>query len=193
MIILCDTSSILLLLRIAPEMFVDPVFECVTIHEVVKEIVSTTKFKKKYPWRTEYRTKLIPLPASQYRTPSYERLKGIISALIESVVMNEKTQRMISLSEEDQAIAACAIANGYSITSGDTNLVAFLQQQFKPDFRGNLTALEVVNFWLAKGAITWDDSKQTLLADWKTQGEVAQPRNAIQKFTQLTKKPYLGS
>jgi hypothetical protein len=193
MIILCDTSSILLLLRIAPEMFVNPAFECVTIHEVVKEIVSTTKFKKKYPWRTEYRTKLIPLPASRYRTPAYERVKGIVSFLLESAVINEKTQRMISLSEEDQAVAACAIANGYSITSGDTSLIAFLQQQFKPDFRGNLTALEVVNFWLEKKVITWDEEKHAFLTDWKMQGEVAQPRSAIQKFTQLTGQSYSGS
>ncbi len=193
MIILCDTSSILLLLRIAPEMFVNPVFECVTIHEVVTEIVTTTKFKKKYPWRTEYRTKLIPLPASQYRTPAYERIKGIVSVLLENGVINEKTQRMIYLSEEDQAVAACAIAKGYLMTSGDTNLIAFLQQEFKPDFRGNLTALDVVNFWLEKKVITWDDAKHAFVADWKFQGEVSQPRDAIRKFTLLTGRAYPGS
>lgn len=39
MFILCDTSSILMLLCIAPEMFIDERFECITIREVHDEIV----------------------------------------------------------------------------------------------------------------------------------------------------------
>ena len=193
MIILCDTSSILLLLRIAPEMFIDPKFECATIHEVMKEIITTTKFKKKYPWRTEYRVKLHSLPMSQYRTKAYERITGLVSILLNNGVINGKTHKLIYLREEDQAIAACVIAHGYLMTSGDANLIAFLRQEFKPEFRGNLTALEVVNFWLEKCVLTWNDAKNAFLADWKSQGEVTQPRDAIKKFTKLTGRPYPGS
>ncbi len=50
MYVLCDTSSVLMLLRIAPDIFVDERFECVTVKVVHDEIVGTTRFKSKYPW-----------------------------------------------------------------------------------------------------------------------------------------------
>jgi hypothetical protein len=193
MIILCDTSSILLLLRIAPDMFINPTYECATIHDVLREITSTTKFKTRYPWLAFFRAKLNPLLSSEYHTQAYKNVRNTIGILLQSIVINEKTQRVIDLSEEDQAIAACVIANGYRMSSGDSNLIAFLQQEFKPAFKGNLSALEVVNFWLEKGIVVWDDAKNAILADWKAQGEVAQPRSAIKKFTSISGYPYPGS
>jgi len=56
--ILCDTCSILMLIRIVPEMFCDERFECVTIHEVIQEIFRTQKFKSRYPWRERYKPKI---------------------------------------------------------------------------------------------------------------------------------------
>jgi hypothetical protein len=53
MVILCDTSSILMLLRIAPDMFTDERYECKAIRDVHDEIVQTTKFKTKYPWTVD--------------------------------------------------------------------------------------------------------------------------------------------
>jgi hypothetical protein len=174
-------------------MFIDPKFGCATIHEVIKEIITTTKFKKKYPWRTEYRGKLHSLPATQYRTPVFENVKKAMTLLLGNGVINEKTQRMIDLSEEDQAIAACAIANDYFLSTGDANLIAFLQQEFKQDFKGNLSALEVINFWTEKNIITWDDAKQAVIAEWKLQDEIKQPKESIIKFTKLTRRTYPGN
>jgi hypothetical protein len=193
MIILCDTSSILLLLRIAPDMFINPVYECVTIHEVIREIIATPKFKNKYPWRTEYRGKLQPLPNSKYRTTAYENAKKAIGLLLDNGVINAKTQKMIGLSEEDQAVAACAIIHGYIITTGDNNLIAFLRQEFKSNFKGNWTALEIVNFWLEKKIISWDDAKHALVGEWRQMEEVAQPQEAKKRFTLITGRSYPGS
>ncbi|NQV19357.1 MAG: hypothetical protein HQ534_12545 [Armatimonadetes bacterium] len=47
--IICDTCSILMLIRIAPDMFIDSKYGCKTINEVRKEFISTTRFKEKYP------------------------------------------------------------------------------------------------------------------------------------------------
>ena len=58
MFILCDTSSILILLQIAPDMFTDNRYECKTIRVVHDEIVRTTKFKTKYPWTREMKPKI---------------------------------------------------------------------------------------------------------------------------------------
>jgi len=41
--ILCDTCSILMLIRIAPNMFIDKGFECVTIPDARKELFQTNK------------------------------------------------------------------------------------------------------------------------------------------------------
>lgn len=61
MFILCDTSSILLLLRIAPDMFRDERFQCKTILDVHDEIFRTSKFKTKYPWIKELRARILEL------------------------------------------------------------------------------------------------------------------------------------
>jgi hypothetical protein len=45
MYILCDTCSVLMLIRIAPDMFRDDRYGCVTIQEVFQELFRTQKFK----------------------------------------------------------------------------------------------------------------------------------------------------
>ena len=50
MLILADTCSVIMLLRIAPDKFSDSKYECVTTTEVLKELKSNQKFKTKYPW-----------------------------------------------------------------------------------------------------------------------------------------------
>lgn len=65
MIILCDTSSVVMLLRIVPGMFQDKRYGCVTIKEVYNELFAMQKFKSRYPWRTDYRDKIGPLSTSQ--------------------------------------------------------------------------------------------------------------------------------
>lgn len=47
MFILCDTSSILMLLRIEPDMFKDERFKCKTIREIHEEIVKNRSLTKR--------------------------------------------------------------------------------------------------------------------------------------------------
>ena len=56
--ILCDTCSVLMLIRIAPDMFSDDRYECLTIQEVFRELFRTQKFKSRYPWREKYKPKV---------------------------------------------------------------------------------------------------------------------------------------
>ena len=72
MYILCDTCSILMLLRIAPDMFADKRYECVTIRQVWEEITQTQKFKSKYPWRKDYARHIQSLPKSTVETADYQ-------------------------------------------------------------------------------------------------------------------------
>jgi len=62
--ILCDTSSILMLIRIAPEMFLNESYDCYTIKEVWEEMFQTTKFKNKYPWRVNFKKNIKILPST---------------------------------------------------------------------------------------------------------------------------------
>ncbi len=54
MFILCDTCSVLMLIRIAPKMFNEKEYECLTVKEVHQEIKRTQKFKEKYQWRIDF-------------------------------------------------------------------------------------------------------------------------------------------
>ena len=58
--ILCDTCSVLMLIRIAPDMCMDEGFDCVTVQEVCEEIFRTQRFKTKYAWRSDYKNKIRP-------------------------------------------------------------------------------------------------------------------------------------
>ena len=63
--ILCDTCSVLMLIRIAPDMFTDERFDCVTVQEVCEEIFRTQRFKTKYPWRSDYKDKIRPVQSTE--------------------------------------------------------------------------------------------------------------------------------
>jgi hypothetical protein len=39
-----------MLLKIAPQMFIEKKYQCATITDIHNEIVRTAKFKTKYPW-----------------------------------------------------------------------------------------------------------------------------------------------
>jgi hypothetical protein len=192
MIILCDTSSILLLLRIAPDMFIDQKYECITIPEIFNEIFRTQKFKGKYPWRTDFKSKVKPLTYSSYKTSSYDELHKTIQRILDACVPDSSSGQQFYLSPEDHALAACAIAKDCELSSGDTKLVAFLQQQFPDMFKGNLTALEVINRWLENKALNWDDAKHDIVGEWK-KNEAPQPKAAVKQFKKLTGRDYLGS
>lgn len=123
MIILCDTSSILLLLQIAPDMLTNHLYGCATIPAIRDEVFKTQKFKEKYPWRIEYKGKLKTLTYSQYNNDEYKFYLKSIEFLLNAGVINNVTGKLINLSPEDCEIISCALANGHQLSSGDVNLV----------------------------------------------------------------------
>jgi len=190
MILLCDTCSVLMLIRIAPDMFIDDRFECVTIRKVCDEIIQTQKFKTKYPWYRKYKAKIIPLGATIEDTPSVQTIYKIIHNMIEtSEVVNTKTGRLFDLSYTDKKIAACAKALNYAVSTAEYDLTDFLIQQF--DLKV-LKPLTIINYWLRKGLIKWDDEKQAVLEDWLVCNETPQDKRQIREFTKLTKQKYPG-
>lgn len=190
MILLCDTCSVLMLIRIAPDMFIDPKYECVTIKEVCDEMIRTPKFKTKYPWRIKYRSKLKPPGSTIENDQLIQKRYKIIDNLVETVgVMNKKTGRPYYLSRTDKTIAACALALNYGISTVEYELTEFLQQQFD---RRIIKPLAIINYWLRKGIIKWDDGKQAVLEDWLICNEAPQDKSQVKTFTRLTNCEYPG-
>jgi len=131
MIILCDTSSVLMLLRIAPEMFVDPQYECLTLPEVKKEILRTPKFKDKYSWRVQFKPKLRTIGMTEYDDQDFKLARNTIKTLIDACTVNNSTGNIFDLSYVDIIIAAYAVTKEYTVTTEDKNLAQFLEQEFK--------------------------------------------------------------
>lgn len=193
MFILCDTSSILMLLRIAPDMFTDDRYECKTIRDVHDEIVRTTKFKSKYPWTRELKAKVKPLSLTDAQKNGETVIFETIRVLNSQDTINCKTERLFDLSREDMKVISHALALGYQITSGDQGLVQFAQQEFGEEFKGNVSPLEIINHWLELGVITWDSQKQSYLSAWASDKEHPQPAKAKKYFKELTGFDYAGS
>ncbi len=63
--ILCDTCSILMVIRIAPDMLTDEKYGCFTIQKVREEIIRQQKFENKYPWRHDVKDKIQCIPNSE--------------------------------------------------------------------------------------------------------------------------------
>ncbi len=184
--ILCDTCSILMLLRIAPNMFTDERYRCATVRQVWEEFTQTQKFKTKYPWRKEYAKHIRSTPVNKITTPEYD-LTLRAARLTEQTQRNSRTGRAFGLSRCDIEIAACAITLGYLISSTDANLVDFLKQQY--DVK-NVLPLQLVNDWLENELLEWTESRQGVLIDWIACGEPRQSRREIKRFEKLTGKRY---
>lgn len=193
MLTLCDTTSILMLIRIAPEMFIDARFQCRTIHSIRNEIIRTWKFSKKYPWRTKYPEKVKCLPSSLATQPERQRYFEAIDKLIENITLNEKTSQSFDLSNVDKEFLSYALANKFRITSGDDNLVDFALQEFKEDFKGNISPLGLINGWMETRLLEWNDKAHIYLADWEKHNEHPQPERQIRKFKKITGRNYPGS
>ena len=133
MYILCDTCSVLMLIRIAPDMFRDDRYGCVTIQEVFQELFRTQKFKTKYPWRTKYKSKIKAVIKSKVETDDFNLYLEAIRNIIETGKINERTKKFFSLSYVDQQIAACSIAHGFKLTTVDDDLNDFvIQMRYRP-------------------------------------------------------------
>ena len=193
MFILCDTSSILMLLRIAPDMFVVEGYECKTIREIHNEIVRTTKFKTKYPWTREMRAKIKPVVLDKEQKEREELYFEVVRNLNRVGTENRKTGRFFDLSFVDMKVISHALTLAYRITSGDRELIQFVEQEFRDEFQGSISPLEIINRWLEKGLIKWDEGKQGYLSDWAEHHEHPQPLKAKKRFRELTGYRYTGS
>jgi len=193
MLTLCDTTCLLMLIRMAPEMFIDERFRCCTIHLVRNEIIRTQKFAEKYPWRNEYKDKIRCLSNDFTKDEGRNRYFEAIHSLIENITINEKNGNLFDLSYADQEFLSYALANGFRITTGDKSLRDFALQEFKREFKGNISPLGMINEWIEKGLIKWNDQMHDFLTQWKAKNEHPQPRKQIIKFERLTSRNYPGN
>ena len=174
-----------MLIRIAPQMFRNSNFECVTIRCIREEVFRTQKFKDKYPWRINYKSNIIHISNSKI---DKEVMKVIERISDES--LDKKTGRPYDLSYEDKNIVACAVSNDYTIGTGDDNLIKFAKNEF--NIQSFKSTLDILNLWLQKGLITWSEKLNNILEEWKLQEEKKQPRQAKFEFKRLTGKEYPG-
>ena len=187
--ILCDTCSVLMLIRIAPEMFFDDRFECVTIREVIKELFQTQRFKTSYPWRKEYKSKIKAMGTSEMKKGDFQVCYDIIKNSIQTGKINKRTGRYFNLSRIDQTIAACSIAHNFKLTTVDKDLKDFIKQEFSGQ---TITPLGIINNWLEKGLIKWDEKMQMVIEDWDACNESPQPRRELKRFEKNTGYKYAG-
>ena len=190
MYILCDTCSILMLIRIAPKMFIDEQYECSTIREVYDEMfIKQKRFKDKYPWRTQYKNDIKYLNQSEYKTDKFYKNKDIINHLILNGTIRERTGRCFDPSFTDQIISAFAITHDLRVATCDKELIDFLSEQFE---RTTISSLGLINKWIQKGLIEWNDNFQQILREWKRDEEASQPNSEKAFFKELTGYSYEG-
>jgi hypothetical protein len=190
--ILCDTSSILLLIRIAPEMFIDDRYECCTLHEIYDELFRSQKFKQKYPWRDKFKNKIKYLD-SQKNIPDVALYYNIIVRLNETGIKSNYSGKIFSLSRVDMKLLAYSLAHEFKLSTGDQGIKEFTWQEFSEEFKGDVSALEIINLWLRKKLVVWNDELHEYVADWNRQNEHPQPKEHKKIFEKLTGRKYPGS
>lgn len=184
--VLCDTCSVIMLLRIAPEMFVDSRFECVTVNVVYQELRKQPRFKSKYPWLPGCLPKVRGLPQTQVETIDYRRTLAA-ARLVSETAVNSRTSRRFSLSRADLEVASAVITHGYDISTAEHDLEDFLAQEFDVI---NSHPLVLVNEWIERGLIVWGDAQQRVIEDWVVQNERRPPWPEIQRFEKAAKRKY---
>lgn len=187
--ILCDTCSVLMLIRIAPDMFIDQRFECVTVKEVCEEIFRTQKFKTKYPWRVDYKNRILSSTLLKDKNDEYDRHLKVIEQIVDAGGTSVRTGRAFGLSFVDKKIAAYVTAYDLEISSTDDSLIDFLDQEFD---KKNRSPLAILNSWIKKGLIRWNDEVQRIIQDWDECGEPRQPVSDKKDFLKLTGVKYRG-
>jgi hypothetical protein len=187
MFVVCDTCSLIMLLRIAPDMFSDQRYRCVTISPVWKEFVGTQRFKHRYPWREALRSCIKTLPAGQLATPEFRRQQSFVNATAKTARNPRRNHRPYELSKTDLEVLTTAVANHWQLTTVEHNLTDIAEQEFDLQV---LSPLHLVNEWLAAGLIAWNDDRQSVLQDWIDKNERPQPPAEIRRFEKLTGRKY---
>ncbi len=187
--ILCDTCSVLMLIRIAPDMFTDGRFDCVTVQEVCEEIFRTQRFKTKYPWRSNYKDRIRPSNILKGIGDDFELHLDVVRQLVDAGGVSSKTGRAFGLSFVDKKIAAYVTAYELEISSTDNSLIDFLEQEFD---KKNRSPLAILNGWIKEGLVQWNEDIQRIIEDWDKNGEPVQPVKDKKDFLKLTRVRYMG-
>lgn len=187
--ILCDTCSVLMLIRIAPDMFTDERFDCVTVQEVCEEIFRTQKFKTKYPWRNDYKDRIRPSNFLKSTDDNFRLHLDVVDRLVDAGGVSLKTGKAFGLSFVDKKIAAYVTAYNLEISSTDNSLIDFLAQEFS---KKNRSPLALLNDWIGKGLIRWNEDIRRIIEDWEKNGEPVQPSKDKREFFRLTGVKYIG-
>jgi hypothetical protein len=187
--ILCDTCCILLILRIAPEMFTDDRFGCFTVKEIRDEIVQTHKLKTRYPWRTDYKDKIKFTVLGNEAKKSFEIYFRAIDNLVELGTINNSTNRFFDLSYIDRKIVAYSLATDSQLSTNDQDIRDFIWQHYD---RNSISSLGLINKWLREGSLQWCDQFQMIIREWDTNNEPPQTREDIEGFERLSRFKYIG-
>ncbi len=192
--ILCDTCSILMVIRIAPDMLTDEKYGCFTIQEVREEIIRQQKFKDKYTWRHGFKDKIRCIPNSEIINNDFvNQHLDVANLLIENNTINKKTGRLFDLSPVDRRFIACALSFGHRVSTGDNDIKDIASQEFSKAFKGSISPLGMINMWIRKGLIDWSDELHGYVADWNRTEEAPQPRRQKIEYKKLTGLKYPGS
>lgn len=177
-----------MLIRIAPEMFNDVHFDCFTVPEVREEIFKTSKFKSKYSWRADYKNKIRPIRIDNEVINEVENTYKLINLMIGSGIKNRKG-RFIDLSHVDKRYIAYSITLDLNISTGDNDLIDFVQDQFEKE---NHSALSLINHWIKKNMLCWNDELNSFIKEWDRNDEPIQPKKDALEFEELTGTKYMG-
>lgn len=178
-----------MLLRIAPDMFIDNRFECVTVREVRNELFQKSKFKRKYPWREDFKNKVNPSTTLLDENMDFHFNLEAIRLLINEPIINSRTDRIFGLSLVDMKIAAYCLTFDLELSSVDQGLIDFMDQQFE---KSTISPLGIVNEWIRKGLIVWNNDFQGIIKNWDENSEAPQPIKDIRAFEKLTGYRYEG-
>lgn len=173
-----------MLIRIAPDMFKDSNFGCVTIRNIREEVFRTQKFKGKYDWRLQYKNEIRNISDDAIDKKNFR----IVDRIAEEQ-LNPQTGRPYNLSYIDKNVVACALTKGYQIGTGDSDLMEFARNEFEIK---SLSSLEILNSWIDKSLIMWSTELHNILKEWDLQNEKPQPAKAIHEFSKLTGEKYPG-
>jgi hypothetical protein len=178
-----------MLIRIAPDMFVDERFDCITVQEVCEEIFRTQKFKTKYPWRNEYKDKIRPSNLLKSSANNFELHFDVVKQLIDAGGISSKTGKAFGLSFVDKKIAVYVTSYDLEISPTDNSLIDFLEQEFD---KKNWSPLAILNGWIKKELVQWNEDIQRIIEDWDKNGEPVQPVKDKKDFLKLTGVRYAG-
>ena len=177
MIIVADTCSLLMLLRLNPEMLTDPKFKCCTTQEVRDEIFRTARFAKKYPWRSGFRDKVQAVSmGAVIHASSYDDAVSAVKAQLEHINPDEGPY---NLSPEDRSVIILAQIlpelpdfavddpDEIALSTTDRRLRDFAEIRFEIE---NIEPLKILNFWIDFGIWDYDDQIHgPILQEWADQ------------------------